>query len=65
VDAVSLLTRPCGWDLVPSSRAIARAVWRLGTAAAIVCGLAVLFCGPFLLGHSLLRWAQRGTAPAR
>ena len=33
--------------------------------SAIVCGLAVLFCGPFLLGHLLLRWAQRGTAPAR
>ncbi|MBL9008073.1 MAG: MFS transporter [Myxococcales bacterium] len=33
--------------------------------SAIVCGLALLFCGPFLLGHSLLRWARRGTAPAR
>lgn len=28
-------------------------------ASAIICGLAVLLGGPYLLGHSLLRWAQK------
>ena len=28
-------------------------------ASAIVCGLAVLLCGPYLFAHSLMRWARR------
>lgn len=31
---------------------------------AIVCGLAVLGCGPYLVGHALVRWAQPNKAPA-
>ena len=27
--------------------------------SAILCGLAVLLSGPYLLGHSLMRWARR------
>ena len=32
--------------------------------SAIVCGLAVLLGGPYLLGQSLMRWARRGTTLA-
>lgn len=28
---------------------------------AIVCGLAVLLCGPYLMSHALLLWARRLT----
>ncbi len=26
--------------------------------SAIVCGLAVLLCGPYLFSHAMVRWAQ-------
>lgn len=30
--------------------------------SAIVCGLAVLLCGPYLVAHLLIRWARWGIA---
>ena len=33
--------------------------------AAILCSLALLFCGPVLFGHALLRWAQPAVLPSR
>jgi proton-dependent oligopeptide transporter, POT family len=67
--AASIVGSPASWDrmllvalpvLLPGSL-IANMALPLPVrgVSAIVCGVAVLLCGPYLFSHALVRWAQR------